>query len=194
MKIWMMGMMLALLALVSGPARAAELTAEETQKIEDAVKRLDTDDAAQRSAAESDLRGMGAKILPVLSKAKPSRDAAHVRIREIVVDLTLESSPVTREGATTVMSVARDEALAKRYMNASKCYRRGEKMYQRLKDDAGDRKDKASKKEYEELEKKADKRADKADVLAAGGTERKGLHVGFVHIGSEKNVEDDNDW
>jgi hypothetical protein len=190
--IWLLA--LGLLTLAGVSARAAELTAEETAKAEDALKRMDTDDTAQRSAAESDLRNMGGKVTPVLSKAKLSRDAAQVRVREILVDLTIEHAPVTREGANTVGQVAREEALAKRYLNASKCYRRAEKMYQRLKDDAGDRKDKASKKEFEEMEKKSDKRADKADVLAAGGTERKGLNLGFVHIGTEKNREDDNDW
>ena len=185
---------LLLLAFAGISVQAADLTAEETAKAEDALKRMDTDDTAARSAAESDLRSMGGKVLPVLSKAKLSRDAAQVRVREILVDLTIETAPVTREGANTVMQTARDEALAKRYLNASKCYRRGEKMYQRLKDDAGDRKDKAAKKEYQELEQKADKRADKADTLAAGGTERKGLNLGFVHVGTEKNVNDDNDW
>ena len=191
----LMPVLLCLLALgLTSRLSAADLSDEDTKKAEDALKRLDTDDVGQRTAAESDLRGMGAKILPVLSKSKLNNDAARVRVREMVVDMTIESSKITKEDGNMVAQVAREEALSKRYASAGKCYRRAQQIYQGLKDDARSRKDKVSKQEFEDLEKRNDKRADKAELLAKGGTERTGLNLGIVHIGSEKNASDDQDW
>ena len=192
-QLYLSGCALGLALLANAvPVLAEDLGAEETQKAEAAVKELGSAEEKNRAAAETELRGMGARVLPVLIRSKVEREDGNLRLRAIIVDLALDTSKVSEADARTLMEVARTEALAKRYSAAERCYRRAEKIYDRLKDDAGDRKDKVKKHEFDEQGKKADRRADRAGHLAQGDT-HKGLNLGFVKIGKDLDLRDD-DW
>jgi hypothetical protein len=183
----------ACLVFAAGKGAYAEaLTDAETKRIEELVKQLGDADAARAAAAETELRNLGAKALPALSKATVAGEGATTRLRTIVVDLTVDSARIDPTDANTLSLVGREEALAKRWPLAAKCYRRAEKLYDRLADDAGDRKEKAKKREYEDLRDKAEKRADKAERLAKG-EKFTGLNLGIVRVGVEHD-NTDADW
>lgn len=183
---------LCVLALVSNrTVRSEDLSAEDRAKVDAAVKEFDTDDAGKRAAAEEKLRGMGPKIVPALTGAKVANEEGQARLRTVLADFVVEKARIDPVDANLVMQIAKEEAVAKRYGNAAKCYRRAEKLYEKLKDDAGDRKDKAKKEEYSELEGKADRLKDKADALAKGDGHKVG-HWG--PLPTIKEVKDDGEW
>lgn len=190
-KIAALGLLLPLFC-TAGRTRAAELTEEESKKAEAAIQQFESADANTRAAAETELRGMGPKVLPLLSKAKIGQEEGHLRLRAILVDMSVDTARVTDTDANALMQIGKEEASAKRYNPAYRCYRRANKIYEKLKDDAGDRKDQAKKEEYRDLEQKADRRADRAENLAKGRTHT-GLNLGFVKVGVEKDLRDD-DW
>jgi hypothetical protein len=190
--LWALAVLTCLTFAVGRRACAEALTPEETKRVEDLVKQLGDPDAAQAAAAETELRRMGAKVTPVLSKATLPGEGATLRLRTILVDLTVDASRIDPTDANALMLLGRDEALGKRWVLAAKCYRRAEKVYERLKDDAGDRKDKAKKQEYDDLRDKAEKRADKAERLSKG-EKFTGLNLGIVRVGVEHD-NTDADW
>jgi len=171
--------------------RAEDLKPEDAAKVEASLKALDSDDAAARAAAETDLRNVGFKALPALLKAKLNNAEATVRLRAIIVDLAVDGSGINPTDALMLAQIAREEAIAKRWSNAIKTYRRTEKVYEKLHDDAKDRKDKAKANEYEDLAQKADKRADRAEHIQKG--DKGGLNLGIVRVGPEHDLKDD-DW
>jgi hypothetical protein len=170
----------------------AALNDEETKRAEQLVKQLDTADANQRAQAEADLRRLGEGVIPVLSRSQVANEEGHVRLRTTLVDLSVDSSRIDPADANKLMLLGREEALAKRFFLATRCYRRAEKIYDRLKDDADDRKDRAKEREYADLQDKAEKRADKADRLARG-EKFTGLNLGIVRVGVEHD-NSDQDW
>mgnify|MGYP000271246410 CR=1 FL=1 len=187
------GALVTVLFLVFGTAaRAAELSDADRQRAEQWVQDLGDADPAKRAAAETELRSMGPKVAPVLSKSTVPNEAGQVRLRAILVDLSVDSSRIDPTDAGTLMQLGREEALAKRYDNAHRCYRRAEKIYDRLKDDADDMKDKVKRTEYRDREQTAKKRADKAERLAKGHG-FSGLNLGVVKIGVEHD-NSDQDW
>jgi hypothetical protein len=172
--------------------RAAELTDADRQHAEQLVQALGDADAGKRAAAETELRAMGPKVAPVLAKSTVANEAGQIRLRAILVDMSIDSSRIDPTDAGNLMQIGREEALAKRYDTASRCYRRSEKIYDKLKDDAGDMKDKVKQAEYRDQESKAKKRADKAERLAKGQG-FSGLNLGVVKIGVEHD-NSDQDW
>ena len=181
-----------ILACACAGLRAADLSEEETKKAEAALKQLDDADAATRAAGETVLRALGVKVTPLLSKAKVENSEGHVRLRTILVDLTVSAARIDATDANTLGQLGREEALAKRWTNAGRSYRRAEQIYEKLKDDADDRKQKDKEKEYDDLAEKMDKRADKAEHLAKGET-GKGVNLGFIKIGVDHDLKDE-DW
>lgn len=173
-------------------ARAAELTDAERQRAEQMVQGLGDADPAKRAASETELRAMGPKVTPVLVKSTVPNEAGQIRLRAIVVDLSVDSSRIDPTDAGMLMQVGREEALAKRYDAAHRCYRRAEKIYDKLKDDADDMKDKLKEADYSDRERTAKKRADKAERLAKGHG-FSGLNLGVVKIGVEHD-NTDQDW
>jgi len=183
---------LAVLALAAtGLGAGAEAGAELQAKVDAAVQGLDTDDAAARAAAETELRRLGPASVPALTKATLKNAEGQARLRTVLADFVVDSAKIDATDANLLMQIAREEALAKRYGNAGKCYRRAEKLYEKLKDDADDKKDKVKEHEYSALEEKADRCKDKADALAKGDGHKVG-HWG--PLPTLKKVEDDGDW
>lgn len=183
---------LAALVCLGWSLRAAELTDVERQQAEQLVQMLGDTDPAKRAAAETELRQMGPKVLPVLSQATVPNETGQIRLRAIVVDMAVDHSRIDPGDAANLMQIGREEALAKRYDTAHRCYRRAEKIYDKLKDDADDMKDKVKETEYRDLQDKAEKRADKAERLAKGRS-FSGLNLGVVKIGVEHD-NNDQDW
>jgi hypothetical protein len=184
--------LLTLCLFLGSGVRAAELTDAERQRAEQLVQALGDTDPGKRAAAETELRTMGPKVTPVLAKSTVANEAGQIRLRAILVDMSVDSSRIDPADAATLMQIGREEALAKRFDTAHRCYRRAEKIYDKLKDDAGDMKDKVKQAEYRDQEDKAKKRADKAERLAKGQG-FSGLNLGVVRIGVEHD-NSDQDW
>ncbi|MBE7466668.1 MAG: hypothetical protein HS116_24625 [Planctomycetes bacterium] len=160
-------------------------------EVEKALKDLDSADAAQRAAAETALRNLGEKALPALRTAKIANEEGQVRMRTVLMDLSVKHAKIDATEADTLMQLAREEALAKRYANAEKGYDRAQGLYEKLEDDADDRKEKEKQKEFDEKKDRAHKLKEKAERLAKG-QEHKVSHWG--PIPTIKKVEDDGDW
>ncbi|MCZ7644926.1 MAG: hypothetical protein M5U26_06530 [Planctomycetota bacterium] len=173
------------LALLAPALRAEESAAEK------ALKQLDSADAAQRAAAETELRRLGKEALPALRTAKLQNEEAQVRLRDVLMDLQIEHAAIDETDANTVMQLSREEALAKRYSNAAKGYKRAQELYKRLEDDADDKKNKDKQKEFDGLKDKAEERRKKAERLAKGQG-HKVSHWG--PIPTIEKVTDDGDW
>lgn len=185
-------LLLALCCFLGTGVRAAELTDADRQRAEQLVQTLGDTDPGRRAAAETELRAMGPKVTPVLAKSTVANAEGQIRLRAILVDMSVDSSRIDPTDAATLMQIGREEALAKRYDTAHRCYRRAEKIYDKLKDDADDMKDKIKETEYADQENKAKKRADKAERLAKGHG-FSGLNLGVVKIGVEHD-NTDQDW
>ncbi len=178
----------ALMAAVSGAGWAGE---EVDAKVAALVKELDVEDAAKRAAAETRIRDLGAMALPALRKAEVGNKEALIRLRTIVMDLSVRYVKVDATDANMLMQLAREEALAKRYGNAAKGYERAEKLYEKLEKNAGDLKDETQKKEFDRLKDQASERKKKAERLVKG-QDHKVSHWG--PIPTIEKVEDDGDW
>jgi hypothetical protein len=186
------GLLVVLAAAGWGRAWAAGLSDADTKRAQELIQQLGDSDSAKRAAAETELRRFGAAVLPALQSAKVDNEAGQLRLRTILVDLTVDGSRIDAADGNTLTLLGREEALAKRYWTAAKCYRRAEKIYDRLKDDADDRHDKIKEREYKDLRDRAENRANRAEHLAKG--ERfTGVNLGIVKIGVEHNAGD-QDW
>ena len=172
---------------------ASAWSAEEDvdKKVADLVKELDDGDAAKRAAAETKIRELGAEALPALRKAEVTNKEGLVRLRTIIMELSVKHAKIDATDANMLMQLAREEALAKRYGNAAKGYERAEKLYEKLEDDADDRKDEDAEKDFDKKKDRAKERKKKAERLAKG-QEHKVSHWG--PIPTIKKVEDDGDW
>ena len=181
----------ALLCLGMG-LRAAELTEAEKQRAQQLVQTLGDTDPGKRAVAETELRGMGPKVIPVLRASSLDNETGQQRLRAILIDLAVSNAGINPTDGTLMMGLGREEALSKRYDNAYKCYHRAEKIYDKLKDDADDMKDRVKEAEYRDLEDTAERRADRAKRLAKG-RDFSGLNLGIVKIGVEHDNRED-DW
>lgn len=184
--------MIAFAALAAFCLGAGGWAAEDVSaKVTELVKQLDDDDAAKRAAAETKIRDLGVAALPALRKAEVANKEGLVRLKTIIMDLSVKSAKIDKTDANMLMQLAKEEALAKRYSNAAKGYERAEKLYDKLEDDADDRKDKAAEKEFDRLKDRAKKLKKKAERLAKGQG-HKVSHWG--PLPTIKKVEDDGDW
>src|SRR5437879_1066737 len=84
------------------------------------VKKLEEGD----EGAEKKLRDLGREAIPALREAKPEKEAAEHRVRNLLTDLAVETSKIDVADATMVHEIARNEGKAKRYVNAERLYRR----------------------------------------------------------------------
>jgi hypothetical protein len=184
--------LLAALLCVGISLQSAELTDAERQRATQLVQNLGDADPAKRAAAETELRGMGAKVLPVLRQSTVPLEIGQERLRAIVVDMTVSNAGINPTDAANLSSLGREEALSKRYENAYRCYHRAEKIYDKLKDDADDMDDDVKEQQYKVLENQAEKRADRAKRLSKGKN-FSGLNLGIVRIGVDHDNRED-DW
>jgi hypothetical protein len=164
------------------------LRAEESP--EDLIKQLENTDTAQREKAGEKLRALGAAVIPALRAAKPASEEAVARVRNLLTDITVDTSKLNAGDADLVHELAREEGQGKRYANATKLYARAQRIYAMLKDDADERKDKANAKRYKEKRDLCDRMKDKADHKAKGETHT-GVNLGVVHIGVSHDTSDD---
>jgi hypothetical protein len=179
-------LVLSLAAAVSPrPGRCAD-----SKEAADLVAQLATGDAAGRDAAEKKLREIGAAAIPALRDAKPDKEDAATRVRGVLTDIALDTAKVDPADAAMVHEIAREEGKGKRYANAERLYRRAEQLYEKLKDDAGDRKDRVKQAEYKEKSKVCDRMKDKAERKVKGSTHT-GLNLGFVRVGVEHDMSDE---
>jgi hypothetical protein len=133
----------------------------------DLAAELATGESAARDNAEKKLRDLGAAAIPALRAAK-----------------------VDPADAAMLHEIARDEGKGKRYSNAERLYRRAQKLFERLKDDAGDRGDRAKKREFDEKAELCDRMKDKAGRKLKGESHT-GVNLGFVRLGVEHDMSDD---
>lgn len=171
--------------------KAEEKVDDDTAKANEQLKLLDSDDAHQRAGAETKIRAMGAKALPALRAGKVENKEGNERLRVILMELSISESKINETDANAIMQLAKEEALAKRYSNAANGYKRAKELYNRLEDDADDKKDKTKKEEFDGKKDRAEKLRKKAERLAKG-TEHKVSHWG--PIPTIEKVEDDGDW
>jgi hypothetical protein len=157
------------------------------------LAQLSDDNMEKRMEAERALRKVGKDAIPALKAAKPEKEDALMRVRALLSDLSVEHSGVNEESAGVLMALGREEALAKRWGNAKQCYRRAEKIYDRLKEDADDKKNREEKKRFSDLQTTADRRADRAGHLEKGRG-FSGLNLGFVRVGVQHDVDNQEDW
>lgn len=170
--------LLAAVTLCAG-AIAADLPAA-------AKKYADTGDAG--SATE--LRAGGAASIQPLREVKAEKDEGTARVRSLLTDIVLETTKIDPDSARTLHDIAREEGKGKRYTNAERLYKRGEELYDALKDDSDKRKDKAKSKEYAEKQKICDRMKDKAGHKAKGDSHT-GVNLGFVRVGKDHDMSDE---
>jgi hypothetical protein len=154
------------------------------------AEQLATGESSARDTAEKKLRDLGAAAIPALRAAKPEKDEAVTRVRNVLTDITLDAAKVDPSDAAMLHEIARDEGKGKRYSNAERLYRRAQKLFERLKDDAGDRGDKAKKRDFDEKAELCDRMKDKAGRKLKGETHT-GVNLGFVRLGVEHDNSDD---
>lgn len=183
---------LAVVLLLAGAGRGWGLSDEETKRAETLTKQMDDSDPTRRAAAETELRRMGPEVISVLARAQVVNPEGLLRLRTILTDMSVDASRFDPTDADNLMVLAREEALSKRYLLAAKCYRRAEQIYDRLKDDADDRRDRPKEREYADLQAKAGERAKRAERIAKG-EKFTGLNLGVVRVGVEHDTSD-QDW
>lgn len=156
----------------------------------DLAAELATGESAARDNAEKKLRNLGAAAIPALRAAKAEKDEAAARVRNVLTDIALDVAKVDPADATMLHEIAREEGKGKRYSNAERLYRRAQKLFERLKDDAGDRGDRAKKREFDDMANICDRMKDKAGRKLKGETHT-GVNLGFVRLGVEHDNSDD---
>jgi len=181
-------LLLALVSAVLGGTRLVRCA--DNKEAVDLAAKLCEGEAAEQAAAEKKLRELGAAAIPALRGAKPEKDEALSRVRNVLADMVLEAAKVDPADAVMVHEIAREEGKGKRYTNAERLYRRAQKLYEKLKDDAGDRKDRVKEREYKEKEQLCERMKDKAGRKLKGETHT-GLNLGFVRIGVEHDMSDE---
>ena len=171
-------------------AGACTVRCADNREAADLVAKLSGGDTAEQAAAEKKLREAGAAAIPALRDAKPEKDEALARVRNVLTDIALEAARIDPADAVLVHELAREEGKGKRYTNAERLYRRGQKLYEKLKDDAGDRKDRAKEREYKEKEQICERMKDKARRKLKGESHTV-LNLGFVRIGVDHDMSDE---
>ena len=171
------------LSLLMAFCSAQSLFAHEHEAL---VKKLEEGD----EGAEKKLREIGREAIPALREAKPEREAAERRVRNLLTDIAVETSKIDLADATMVHEIARNEGKAKRYVNAERLYKRAYQIYDKLKDDADDRKDKSKSREMKDKREICDRMKDKAGHLVKGET-HVGVNLGFVKVGKEHDLSDE---
>jgi len=151
-----------------------------------AKKYADSGDAG----AATELRTSGAASVQPLRDVKAEKEEGTTRVRNLLTDIVLETTRIDPDSARTLHEVAREEGKGKRYTNAERLYKRGEEIYDALKDDSDKRKDKAKSKEYAEKQKICDRMKDKAGHKAKGDS-LTGVNLGFVKVGKDHDMSDD---
>lgn len=156
----------------------------------------DTSAAAKKYAdsgdngAASELRSAGAAAIQPLRDVKAEKEEGTTRVRNLLTDIVLETTKIDPDSARTLHEIAREEGKGKRYTNAERLYKRGEEIYDALKDDSDKRKDKAKSKEYADKQKICDRMKDKAGHKAKGDSHT-GVNLGFVRVGKDHDMSDD---
>ncbi|HEY3320760.1 MAG TPA: hypothetical protein VGP72_09880 [Planctomycetota bacterium] len=146
----------------------------------------DTEEAREDAARK--LRVLGAAALPALREAKPDKDDAYRRVRDLLTAIAADAAKVEAADATSLHDLAREEALAHRYANAEKLYRRAHQIYSKLKEDADERKDKVKTQRYKDARDVCEKMKDKAARKAKG--DKGGYNLGFIRVGQQDNSDD----
>ena len=146
--------------------------------------------AAERDEAVKQLRDLGAAAIPALRDAKPEKEEALARVRGVLTDVVLDAVRLDPADAAMAHEIAREEGKGKRFANAERLYKRAQKLYEKLKDDAGDRKDRAKEQQYKEKRDICDRMKDKAGRKIKGDSHT-GLNLGIVRIGVEHDMSDE---
>lgn len=152
----------------------------------DLAKKLADGDAG----AEKALRDLGAKAIPALRDVKPEKDEALSRVRNTLTDIALDTAKIDPADAGLLHELGREEGKGKRYANAERLYRRAGQLYDKLKDDADTRRDRAKEQQYEEKRRICDRMKDKAGHKLKGQSHT-GVNLGFVRIGKDHDLSDD---
>lgn len=142
------------------------------------------------SDAAKELRGAGTASIQALRDVKAEKDEGTTRVRNLLTEIILDNSKIEPDSARVLHEVAREEGKGKRYTNAEKLYRRGEQVFDALKEDADKRKDKARSREFAEKQKICDRMKDKAGHKAKGDGHT-GVNLGFVRVGKDHDMSDD---
>ncbi|MGD0088356.1 MAG: hypothetical protein ABSE73_00365 [Planctomycetota bacterium] len=146
-------------------------------------------ETAERSDAENKLRALGAAAIPALRAAQPPNDEDLARVRNVLANIVLETVKVDPGDAALAHEIAREEGKAERYANAARLYHSAQKLFEKLKDDAGNRKDRVKERQYKEKQQVCERMKDKADRKLKGAAHG-GLNLGLVRIGGEHDVND----
>ncbi|HYG76934.1 MAG TPA: hypothetical protein VEK08_18155 [Planctomycetota bacterium] len=154
------------------------------------VKSMVEGDAGERDKAEKKLRDLGAAAVPALKEAKAEKEEVATRVRNLLTDILLDTAKIDPADAATLHEVARQEGKAKRYSNAERLYRRAAQLYDKLKDDADTRKDRAKEQQYGDKRRVCDRMKDKAGHKLKGSTHT-GVNLGFVRVGKDHDMSDD---
>jgi len=164
--------------------------ASDTQEANGLVRKFIESSSKDRDKSDRELRDLGMIAVPALRKVKSEDEKTQNLLRELVVDILAENSQADPEDAQIVRDVAREEGKAKRYSNAERLYGRARKLYDDLKSDAGERKDRIKEQEYREFRDVCEKMKDKANHKATGNS-GKNVDLGFVHIGTKHDMSDE---
>jgi hypothetical protein len=179
------GAALALLCLLAGSARGA-------QDAQALIKKYIESAPADREREEKKLRNLGMEAVPPLREFKTGDEKALELLQGLIVEILMESSRADPEDAQIVHAVAREAGKAKRYATAERLYGRARKLYEELRKDAADRKDKIKDQEYKELRDVCEKMHDKAGRKDRGD-DGKGVNLGVIRIGTKHDMTDDWD-
>lgn len=180
--------LLVVLAVAAAVPRAT--WSADNKEAADLVARLCGGDLAERDSAEKKLRGLGSAAVPALREAKPEKEEVLTRVRGVLTDIALDAAKLDPADAAMVHEVAREEGKGKRYSNAERLYRRAQQLYDKLKSDAGDRKDRVKEQEYRDKRDICDKMKDKASRKLKGESHT-GVNLGFVRVGVQHDMSDD---
>jgi hypothetical protein len=191
MSVRVLSTVLMLLA-ISLITRAGEEKIEKADKPDYAalVKGLAEGNATDRDAADSKLRKGGREAIAALRDAKPEKEDAVDRVRNLLADVAIDVAQVDAADAEMLHQLAREEGKGKRYGNAERLYRNAEITYEKLKDVADKKKQKDKEKEYSEKQRVCDRMKDKAGHKLKGET-HSGVNLGFVRVGKEHDMSDD---
>ena len=163
--------------------------AAENKEAVDLAARLAGGGPSERSDAEEKLRALGAAAIPALRDAKPQNGEDLARVRNVLAGIVLEVVKVDPGDAALAHEIAREEGVAKRYGNAARLYQRAQKLYEKLKDDAGDRKDRVKERQYKENQQVCERMKEKANRKLKGESHG-GLNLGIVRIGGDRDTSD----
>jgi hypothetical protein len=182
----------ALLCVLGLTARAADEKPAPAEKPDYAalVKNLAEGSASDRDSADSKLRKGGREAIAALRDAKPEKEDAVDRVRNLLADLAIDTAKIEPEDAEMLHQLAKEEGKGKRYGNAERLYRNAEITYDKLKEIADKKKQKDKEKEYSEKQRICDRMKDKAGHKLKGDAHT-GVNLGFVRVGKDHDMSDD---